>query len=235
MDKFIKDKIKVTCDNLYNDFTQTLLKVPSLKYISTDYKNPQEIPVVSENWDILKRGDGLNENDKHFWFHTKITTPPCEENKEYAIKITTASDSIAGDLKPQGLLYLNGEIAQGADINHTTVLLEGDKEYDILLYFYTGMMDCNVEPFMSLESYEIRVKKLYYDLKVPYDAAMCLKEDDYSHIKIIKHLEQACNLIDFREIGSKEYYDSIQKADEYIIKEFYEKECGNCDAVVNST
>lgn len=49
---------------------------------------------------------------------------------------------------------------------------------------------------------------------------------------ILQSLNDSLNLVDLRQIYSPEFFESVEKADEYLQKEFYEKYCGNSDSTV---
>lgn len=233
MNPFIKDKIRITCENLKEISEKVIYEIPELQYVSAGYKLPQEQLLPDENWKTFSRNDRVQGKDGHFWFYTELQTPSVSENKSLALELITGHEGDWDARNPQGLLYLNGKIVQGLDINHRQAVLEPDKEYKILIYFYAGMIDIPVEVMMNLKLIDLPVKKLYYDIQVPYDAAMCFGEDDYAHIKTMKYLEQACNRIDFRGIGSEAFYESIADADQYLKEEYYENVCGNSDVVVS--
>ena len=77
----------------------------------------------------------------------------------------------------------------------------------------------------SLKVLDRKTEKYYYDLEVPYQSARLLNTEDQAYITIIQALNESLNLLDMRIEGSKEYYQSLEKAQEYITKEFYEKYC----------
>lgn len=77
----------------------------------------------------------------------------------------------------------------------------------------------------SLKVLDRKTEKYYYDLEVPYQSARLLNTEDQAYITIIQALNESLNLLDMRKEGSKEYYESLEKAQEYITKEFYEKYC----------
>ena len=70
MDKFIKDKIRKTCENiLWRNCEKTFLEIESLDYIEADgYKRPQEIAKPDESWKPFGRDDRIQGNEKHFGF-----------------------------------------------------------------------------------------------------------------------------------------------------------------------
>lgn len=234
MDAFIKDKINKTCENILKKYSdKRVCEIPSLKYNETGYKMPGELPKVNEDWKTFGRNDRVYGRDKHYWFYTSLTTPEVKINERAELEVVTGAEGKWAADNPQGLIYINGEAIQGLDTNHTRVRLDGGKRYDIIIYFYTGMTDFKSEVNLNVIVKNLDVEKLYYDIKVPYDAAMCFGEDDYNHIKTIKHLETACNIIDAREPESEKFLESIRKADDYLKNEYYGKECGGIDAVVS--
>lgn len=233
MDKFVKEKIRITYEKLSELSQEVVYEIPEFKFIKSDYKKPEEIMTPDESWQTFKRYDRVNGKDTHFWFYTELKTPSAQDGKRIVFELKTGSDGVWDAINPQGLLYLNGEIVQGLDINHRQISLMPDTEYKILLYFYTGMIDCHVEVMADIKAIDTRLLELYYDIKVPYDAAMCFDERDYAHIKTIKHLEQACNRIDFSDIKSQGFYESAADADRYLKEEYFGKECGNSDAIVS--
>lgn len=233
MDAFIKDKVRISCENLKRLSEKTVYEIPELLFIPCDYKKAGEKPTPDETWRPFARFERVQGKDRHFWFYTVLKTPAASQNEQLLLEWITGREGQWDATNPQGLLYLNGEIVQGLDTNHRQVVVKPDTEYEILLYFYTGMIDCHVEVMMDLKAVDLPVQKLYYDLKIPYDTAMCFEEKEYTHIKTMKHLEQACNCLDFRKPGSKAFYDGIAAADVYMQKEYYEKECGKNEAIVN--
>jgi len=233
MDKFIKEKISVTCGNLEQLCEEVVYEVPQLRYKDSDYKKCGEYPDVDDTWKILPRGERLCGKDKHFWLYTEITTPAAKENEQIAMELITGKDGNWDAANPQGLVYLNGKAVQGLDINHRKLLLEPEKNYQIMVYFYVGMISIPVEVSMNIVKIDTTVRDMYYDLKVPYDALGCFEEKDYIYVKTLKCLEQACNRLDFRGGKNESFYNGIAAAEKYLKEEYYGKEWGNTDAVVS--
>ena len=233
MDKFIKEKVRVTLENLKKISQRTILDIEKVKYLSCSYKKGGELPGMDDCWKKFGLHDRVGGKDCHYWFYTEIKTPDIQDDEELLLEITVGHDGTWDIKDPQGILYLNGEIVQGMDINHTMAYLKSNTDIKVLFYLYTGMNDSQLEVKFDVKLRNKLLTKFYYDIKVPYDAAMCFDEDDYNHIRTIKYLEQACNLIDFRDIESNVFKESIKSADDYLISEYYEKECGKSDAVVS--
>ena len=235
MDKFVKDKVRVTIERLEELSTRSIEEIQQLKYIPCGYKSDNQVPKVDAEWNEFGRSDRVSGRDEHFWFYTEINTPVVSDDEQLYLEITTGHEGEWDAENPQGIVYLNGEIAHGVDVNHRKVVLTPNTAYKIHLYFYVGMITCDTEVKLNLKVRDNRINALYYDLKVPYDAALCFEENQYAytHVRILKHLDVACNLLDFTAVGSKEFYESVESAEQYLKEEFFEKECGNSDAVVS--
>ena len=233
MDKFIRDKVRVTCENLAGLCDGVISEIPELLYIETPYKSGHVYPQPDDSWRKLTRSERLSGKDAHFWLCADVKTPAAKDGYEFAMELMTGKDGNGHALNPQGLVYLNGKIVQGIDINHRRVLLEADTQYRIMIYFYVGMIDIPVEVNMNLVEIDTRVRELYYDLKVPYDALGCFEEGDYLYVKTLACLERACNLLDFRAGKTEAFYAGLAAARDYLRTDYYGKEWGNTDAVVS--
>lgn len=233
MDNFIIDKVRKTCEKLKELSESTVCQIQEMKICSSEYKKGNEIMDLSSVSDVFKREDYLSGIDKHFWLGFDLTTPKAEEDCEFRLEFTTGREGELDAVNPQGMVYLNGEFMQGTDVNHRSVILEPDRHYEVQIYFYTGMVECDTKFMADLKCVNLSIEKLYYDIFVPYEAHKCFDKDDYNYIKTLKHLELACNIVDFRNVGSEEFYKSVCDATEYLQKEYYEKECGNSTSVTS--
>lgn len=233
MNKYIKDKVKITTETLWQLAEKGVEPINEWKYIACEYKKGNSLPEVNDDWKAFSRGDRVQGRDKHFWFYTEIKTPAVPKNHHLFFELATGHEGEWDADNPQGILYLNGKIAQGLDVNHRKVFLEPDTEYKIYLYFYVGMKESYTEVVGDIKVRDIPVYDLYYNLKVPYDATLCFNEKDYEYITTMKHLDIACNYINFRNKNSKEFYESITKANKYLQEEYYKKECGNSRGVIS--
>lgn len=202
--------------------------ISDIEFFSCEYKKNSDVPYGDERFVPLS-GKIPGGKDNHSWIHFKFKTDSAEKyphHKPY-LRVRTSNIGTWDALNPQGMLYLDGHLVSGLDINHTEYPLEFSKEYDAYIYFYTGMNDCPAYDFNAGVQYlDTLIEKLYYDLSVPYDASECFPEDSDRSMLIMKYLEEACLMIDMRNIGSEAFYDSIRKADEFLETEFYGKVCG---------
>ncbi len=164
--------------------------------------------------------------DEHYWFRTKLHTPSVSEDEYIVLRVTTGREGGWDATNPQGLLYLNGEMVQGLDTNHTEAYLESDTDYTVHNYFYLGTYAGGVVQYkMALYAVNRDVEKLYYDVKIPFDACQMLDTDNGEYLRMMSVLVDAVRLVDFREPHSDGFCVSVKNALEFMEKEFYGKLC----------
>ena len=212
-------KIKMAIGNLKCASTVTVCRIDGLEALESGFKTSDTPPEGNYAPYTACRG-----KFKHYWIKGEFSTPEYEPDTEYCLRADTGLSGWDA-LNPQALLFLNGKIVQGFDLNHTEYSLEPSTHYDMLSYWYTAEREYFVLNYSITKIYS-KVEKLYYDLLVPYEA--CEKVyDKYSaeYHKTLGLLEMAVNLIDFRNIHSKEFFLSIDKALGFFEVEYYGKLC----------
>lgn len=229
------DKVKVTCGILRANMEKPLENRFELEYKPCGYKTDNVLP--EDGFSTVENGGWIKtQADRHFWYRTFVHTPKSDENHELYLRFTTGPNSkncywnetIGWDPgNPQGLVYINGDIIQEIDANHRDVEIPSDSDCSVYIYFYTGtpldgMDDLRFE--ISLIENDKRVKKLWYDMKVPYECAMC-NENSNGYHTIMHSLLTACNMLQLQKPGSYEFIDSVIEADLFLEEEFYNKLC----------
>lgn len=231
---YIEDKINAICDLLKKLVLRKSYDIKGFKYISCGYKTNNRLPKVNEEWIDFIPGSRVGGKDAHYWFHKRFKTPSGDKEKECIFQLITGEeDEWDSKLNPQALIYLNGKITQGLDVNHTEILLDFDTEYDMYIYFYAGMIDYLVEFKASINLLDKNIEKLYYDICVPLNSCKYIDKTSENYFKILKILEMAVGYLDLRQPLSEKFYESIDKTIAFLKEEFYCKICGNSEAIVN--
>jgi len=194
----------------------------------------EEVKNIDESlWQPFMKGDRWGGKDKHYWFSTTFEVPEKLDGKTIVLEVSTGRENDWDALNPQFFAYINGKLIQGLDVNHREVILSQQatkgEVYSIDLHAYSGMKDGLVSLNCCVSAVEKEVEKLYYDISVPYEVAKLLDKEDKRRIDILRCLNNSINYIDFRKPFSKEFKESIIKADEFLEKEFYAKYCGHED------
>ena len=233
---FLYEKIDVILQELKNCISDQEFSIEVFKYAECDYMPECNRKDIADNlllWHDFEKGMRFGGVDKHFWVKFSLKTPKRKDNSECVLTVHTSHSDNWDALNPQGLVYLNGKIEQGLDINHTEVLIEYDKEYDVAIYFYTGMHDSIFDVELSVSSIDKRVEKLYYDISVPLEATKYIEKNEKDYLDILNTLNGAVSLLDLRISKSDEFYKSIEAATEYMEKNFYNSICGKSDLLVS--
>ena len=220
---FIKDKIRLTCDNLRSSANKFLFEIENVEYVKAGYKTDNTFP--TEGWQPVTSQTPITGNDDHYWFRCSFKTPPAKKFSSYYVKVDDSLPVGWSTINPQGIIYLNGEMVQGVDGNHKEVFLEPDTKYELYNYYYLGLQNFRI--FHSVKMFELKElpEQLYYDIKVPYDSMLLSLENSNEYNTVMPILERTANLIDFRDIESEDFDNSIIKAIDFIGRELYENVC----------
>lgn len=193
----------------------------------------------------FKEGGYWGKNDSWYRFKAALIIPEEYEGKHVKCMLKTGRENLWVGLNPQFLVRVNGKVIQALDTNHhdfeiSSCAVPGEK-FELDLEAYSGRDDKNPAAFidsplqfiLSMFCHCSLSEKLFYDLKAAKMAAEIYPETDYNRIQIENHLTNALNLLDCRLPNSKEYFDSLKVASDYMQAEFYEKFCGNSTVIAD--
>ena len=224
------DKIKITYERLAEHMMKSVMPITEMEYQESGYKKSNEPP--KDGWEPFPLNTRIGGAEKHFWFKALFRTPKAEENCYFILRCKTGRENEWNGRNPQCLLYLNGEMVQGFDTNHTDTYLEPDTDYELYNYLYTSSLNDDnmpehklIDHTLEIKSVNTRIEKLYYDMRVPYECCLMLNENTSEYVDTMSVLIRTANCIDFRNPFSEEYFESIEKALSYIEEEFYSKMC----------
>jgi alpha-mannosidase len=187
--------------------------------------------INTEDWKTFERTDRWGGRDKYFCFATQVTIPEEFKGETIVYNVRTGREADWDAVNPQFLVYVNGEIKQGFDVNHRRVTLTynavpGDV-YSIILYAFSGMKEGLAELTSDISILNRNVERLYFDIKVPYDSALLLNKDDKDRIDLINGLNDAINMLDLRKPFSDEFNDSVDKTIHYLQNNIYDLKNAN--------
>lgn len=199
------------------------------KFMYTGYKVGSEVPATNDDrWQDFHINDCWGgKPDSHAWFYKHIVLDEGDEDSELRFCINT--DLMGWDAtNPQFLAYIDGEVIQGLDTNHTYFTIENKREFDLHIYAFTGFDIYQPVRFIAkMQKIDWATQKLYYDLSVPFSVLEFTDKNSKQYSDILMCINHTLDLIDFREPKTAEYDNSIQDALEYFDKEFYNGLCSN--------
>ena len=173
--------------------------------------------------------------DRHYWFRTVFTVPEEYDGKGLWLRIRTQIEEWDDAKNPQFLVFLNGEVVQGADMNHREVLLSeaatAGETVTVDLQAYSGTLHPEFRLMADVEEVSEPVKDLYYDIQVPLWAMDRMDQEGKTAIDILTVLNDTISLLDLRDVFSDDFYRSVEAARAYIAKALYEDLAGD-DTVI---
>ena len=207
--------VRVPIDNFY--------------FMPSDYKMGSQMPVFAkDNFVLFGREDFWGGKvDTHAWFYKKIAIPERKIGIRYELSIKTNISEKEWDASnPQFIVYFDGYPVQGADLNHTNIVLPDKNEVEVYVYAYTGTNLNDPAPvkfYADIIGIDETAERLYYDLKVPYDVIDFTDKNTKEYVDILRYLNNTLNFIDW--LNDEKMRASFVSAADYIEKEFYGKYC----------
>ena len=227
---------KITAD-LQELITVDKLELAEIKMKKGLYNSPAEAEAAAEPFQSFGFHDRWGGKNIYVWFRAEFSVPDAFAGKRLVYRVTTSHEGEWDAKNPQFLIFVNGRLVQGLDVNHTEVLLTeraaAGQKYVVDLQAFSGMEEHLSECKNVVCVSDSRIEQLYYDILVPLEAAKLLAKTDYYRIEILRYLTEAVNLIDLRQPYSPEFYASVDRALAYMADEFYGKYCGHSDMVAN--
>ena len=177
-----------------------------------------------ENFDSVK--DRWYGKDTYYWFRSQFTVPQSMDGKCVFLKIHTQIEEWDDGRNPQFLLFVNGKVTQGQDMNHREVRLtdcaKAGDTYTLDLQAYTGILHNEFSLMVTASETDLALLKLYYDLKAPADAYHYNRMmQGRTKSLIVEALNGALNLLDLRTPHSPKFDESVAAAQEYINEHLY--------------
>ncbi len=226
----VEERLSTALDRLKS---QIIVRQEFLPVLYTDVVlDKQTLPTDFTGWQTFDAPYTLYETDKYFWFKASFSIHRETPYQKAYFHLDNHIDGrfVACSIRPQGLIYFNGKMTQGIDINHGEVLLP-DGDYEMYLLFYTHFFNRYLPMDFSIEYRDERVEALYYDLEVPYQAMKLLAQNSNDYVASASALEKALNLLDIRQPYSEGYYNSLAVVRGFLAENYYGGACST--ATVN--
>ncbi len=224
MNKFFKSKVEKTLSVIEGQIYKSVYAEKQWYYAECNYKGDKYVPEPSGEFILKTAPFECGGYDTHYIVKNTLNIPTPSEGNEIVLRIKTGREGQWDSLNPQFILYVDGKMIQGLDVNHTESLIDSGK-HEILIYGYTGMrLDDQSFP-MSIDICEINklAEKVWYDLKIAMECFENLYVHSVERANLYRNIEYAMNMIDLSVPGSDSFYNSLKKASEHMDKNIF---CG---------
>lgn len=228
---FVKERVTVICEQLKKIAVAQKLPLEKWRLKKGTFLFPRDADAAPGGWEEFDSRTGhWYGPDEHYWFRAEFTVPGSFEGKPLYVVIKTQIDEYDDGKNPQFLMFVNGEITQGLDMNHREVLLtscaKAGQAYVLDLQAYTGTLHSEFRLIGELVEINEQVNSLYYDLQTPLWGTQRMNKDDKTCMEILAILNETVNLLDLRKPHSAGFYESVDRARAFIQKKLYEELAG---------
>lgn len=227
----IRNRIKMAVDTLGELRYSQRKTIENIRISDGDYDFAEHIPegkFEKMEWRPFGRDETWGGSDRHYWFAADALPGrdfPEIRGKEVRVIVSTGDTDLWNTDNPQIMAYIDGRFKGTMDMNHQEMILtEGQADRGYRLAFYAYSNNKRKTNFFHVDTavYEKDVADLYYDMKVPFEAAEMLTEDDMERIETWKVLNDSIRLLDLRRPGCAEFHESVQAARVYLHQHYYE-------------
>lgn len=227
---FLKERIGKLLADLYPLIYPQQQTVPAWRMRKGRHKISDVAALDTTGWQLFGGQEIWGGHREYYWFETVIEIPAAFAGETVVFRLTTGREGEWDATNPQFALYVNGELKQGLDVNHTEAILsksaQAGEVYRIVLSAFSGDQNFRLALDSVILTLDPLTEHYYYDIRVPYEAAMLLESDDEAGIALVTVLNESLNRLDLRKKGSPAYYESLSQAQEYIWQELYQKLAG---------
>ncbi len=160
-----------------------------------------------------------------FWLRVRFRIP--ERFKGKCVHLRLLPSRRGGLRGASGLIFLDGKIFQGASATYPEMLLEERadprREHLIALQLHSGRTaEPHVFEFAELALPHLETEEFYHSARVALAAAKALDSGSLARARILKALDDAIRLVDFRQPGSDAFYESLSRANALLRRNVYD-------------
>lgn len=221
----VRNRVKAALDALNGLRYADRRAVTDLWISDGDYRLTEKFHREEMSWRKYGRDETWGGRDRHFWFCTEVAPGEDLEGREVRAVLNTGADDIWNTDNPQIMAYVDGVLAGTLDLNHQDLILtsccQKGRRFELAFYAYSNSQGKTNFFHLDLAAYEEAAARLYYDLKVPFEASDLLPEENLERIQTLRALNSCVNLLDFRRPGSEDFIKSVEEADEFLRKNYY--------------
>lgn len=217
---FLDKRVGVICNELKKLKVKQVFPLTQWEYKEGNFIHPEDALKDEAAWENFDcKTMHWYGKDRHYWFRTTYTVPEELDGKSIWIRVSSQIDEWDDGRNPQFIVFVNGEVYQGIDMNHRECLItrsgKAGETLTIDLQAYTGIMHEEFALRTQIEEIDAEIEKLYYDLWVPLAAFSRMEADDKNRKDIEYVLNETINLLDLRTPYSEGFYRSVREAVSY--------------------
>ena len=186
-------------------------------YAEAEETGALPLPEGWEQWPILTPRCVWGTTQRHTWLVAEITIPEEARGHTFAVNVTSNWRIQQGSTDPQCLAYLNDQIVQAIDGNHTELVISRDAVPGDKHLVQVNAFTFDKRPMIGFQTDMIlrndRIEGLFHDLETAFDVAIRLLQTDARRHALLDRVEQSLYVLDRREGQSDALILSLPEAE----------------------
>ena len=179
-------------------------------------------------WEPFDSENGFwGHKECYCWFKQTVTVP--QSFAGFPVVYEFCPDDREWDHHdPQMILFVNGKLVQGVDHNHAYVQVldcaAGGEVLEIAVNAYTDdhAWEGPVRMRAKLRTLNMIAQEVYFDIATPLMVANLYNQDDLPRVRILKALNEACNLLEMQDRHNTTAFEKgAKKAIAYLKEHLY--------------
>jgi len=197
----------------------------ALEDVTKEEKYP---PVIDDSWYDFVPGTHWEGRDHYLWLQSELTIPDFNEKEKFVLLFDFGKTGGGTNSGFESMFYVNGIPYQGVDSNHKEVFLGSEfsgQTVKMALKLWSGLEGGGSKKIMrhhfiygDYAFLSPEIDNLYYTTKTMLDTVEVLDENIYERTLLLNTLNRTFELINWAIPGSLEFYQSLFKANDYIVE-----------------
>ena len=195
------------------------------RYSDADQTTAAALAADWRAWPAFTQRTVWSKHQGHTWFAAAITVPEQAAGKTFLLHFTSQWQERPGSTDPQCLAYLDGQVTQAIDGNHTEVVIARNAvpgqtrelRVNAFTFFDRPLAGFQVDWFIRNE----RIEALYHDLMTPFEVDQRLHQTDPRRHAIFNLVNDALRALDRRGTGATDGLTASLDAAEAIAAQIY--------------
>ncbi len=190
------------------------------------------LPVMGDSkrtdleWYPLQTGETWKGRDRFLWLYKEVQIPAEWKGKK-AVGVFDFGNTGGGNNSGfESMVYLNGRMYQGVDVNHKEVFFDEDlygTTVDVVFRLWSGLEGGGIPTEQEhriaradLAWLDEKVDDFYYLASMVRQTLEELEDSNPLQHELRKALNRACRQIEWTYPGSEEFYESVYRADDEL-------------------
>ena len=234
---FYKEKLSRRLEEIASGIYRIRIPITSYKVKEGKEAGCQGADLDDRSWKDFTTDKPWGGYGKYQWFRTRITIPAEFEGGRTVFRLDSPGDRAWKDAAEYAV-YVNGSLTQGLDIFHHELLLaekaKAGDTYVLAILGFNALAEKLTVTKTCLALVDRTAEEFYFNLKTAYDGTRVMDEGSGDYFAVRGIVNDSVNLVDFRKPCSDEYYRSLEAANDYLVKNLYQKMSSRSDVVIDA-